>query len=279
MVQWSVASGQWSVATDDGQLTSSHFHLSALWLDGFAEMTPQELDLLAALAPRCDRVRLAFCLEREPMESPNWLSTWSIVARTFRSCHQRLTALPDCDVSVEILERTRDRTRFAGNPVLGHLERHWANPKPRKEHLPSHEHVGPADLKRALRVAVCANPEMEATLAAQEILRHAQAGGRYRDCAVLLRSLDGYHDSLRRVFRRYEIPFFLDRRESVAHHPLAELSRYALRLAGNIGLAKDFGPNVAAYWARLQERDGYKRAVAAERKAGVEQNVVPRIRA
>jgi Glutathione S-transferase len=36
---------------------------------------------------------------------------------------------------------------------------------------------------------------------------------------------------------------------------------YALRLAGNIGLAKDFGPNVAAYWARLQERDGYKRAL------------------
>src|SRR6266702_1680919 len=54
---------------------------------------------------------------------------------------------------------------------------------------------------------------------------------------------------------------------------------YALRLAGTIGLAKDFGPNVAAYWARLQARDGYQRAVAAEQKAGVEQNVAPRIRA
>ncbi len=39
---------------------------------------------------------------------------------------------------------------------------------------------------------------------------------------------------------------------------------YALRLADTIGLAKDFGPNVAAYWARLQQRDGFKRAVAAE---------------
>jgi glutathione S-transferase len=53
---------------------------------------------------------------------------------------------------------------------------------------------------------------------------------------------------------------------------------YALRLAENIGLAKDFGPNVAAYWQRLQARDGFKRAVAAERKAGVEQNVAPRAR-
>ena len=53
---------------------------------------------------------------------------------------------------------------------------------------------------------------------------------------------------------------------------------YALRLADNIGLSKDFGPNVAAYWARLQQRDGFKRAVAAERKAGAEQNVAPRVR-
>ena len=54
---------------------------------------------------------------------------------------------------------------------------------------------------------------------------------------------------------------------------------FALRLAESIGLAKDFGPNVAAYWARLQEREGYRRAVAAERRAGVEQNVAARVRA
>jgi glutathione S-transferase len=51
---------------------------------------------------------------------------------------------------------------------------------------------------------------------------------------------------------------------------------YALRLAENIGLAKDFGPNVAAYWQRLQARDGFQRAVAAENRAGVEQRVPAR---
>src|SRR3954453_2439497 len=54
---------------------------------------------------------------------------------------------------------------------------------------------------------------------------------------------------------------------------------YALRLAENIGLAKDFGPNVAAYWMRLQQREGFKRAVAAEQRAGIEQNIAPRVRA
>ena len=47
---------------------------------------------------------------------------------------------------------------------------------------------------------------------------------------------------------------------------------YALLLADRIGLAKDFGPAVAAYWQRLQQRDGFRRAVSAERVAGEAQN-------
>src|SRR6185295_6635153 len=33
-----------------------------LWLDGFAEMTPQELDFLAQVVPLSERATLAFCL-------------------------------------------------------------------------------------------------------------------------------------------------------------------------------------------------------------------------
>lgn len=222
----SVVSGKWSVAADNGQRTTDKIHL---WLDGFAEMTPQELDLLSALVPRCDTATLSFCLESEPEEDPRWLSMWSIVAQTFRSCHQRLAVLPDCQVSVDVLERNPDRSRFSRSSTLEHLERHWTNPQPWAETASKRECSESAGTGASLRVNTCANPETEATLAAHEILQHVRAGGRYRDCAVLLRSLDGYHDALRRVFHRYEIPYFLDRREPVAHHPLAELTRYALR--------------------------------------------------
>jgi glutathione S-transferase len=43
---------------------------------------------------------------------------------------------------------------------------------------------------------------------------------------------------------------------------------YALLVAERIGLAKDFGPAVAAYWQRLQTRDGFRRAMKAEADAG-----------
>ncbi|MGB7767998.1 MAG: PD-(D/E)XK nuclease family protein [Verrucomicrobiia bacterium] len=200
--------------------------ISGLWLDGFAEMTPQELDLLAALLPHCQRATLAFCLESvpEPDARHSWLSNWFAVAKTYQQCRQRLEHLPDCEPSVELLKRDAKKSRFAGNAALRHLEQDWSQPPGGKSvksaigHPPS-----------AISLAVCANPQAEAALAARAILRFVRAGNRFRDAAVLVRNLDGYHKPLTRVFRRYAIPFFLDRRESVAHHPLAELTRSALR--------------------------------------------------
>lgn len=48
---------------------------------------------------------------------------------------------------------------------------------------------------------------------------------------------------------------------------------YALLLASRIGLAPQFGPNVTAYWQRLQTRDGYRTAVATETRAGDAQGI------
>ena len=191
-----------------------------LWLDGFAELSPQELALLQALSPFCERMTLAFCLEHAPETDPHWLSTWSTVSQVYRKCYQQLAPAATV-VEHEVLARESRTGRFADNPILAHLERHWSAPVAME--LPAGQ--------TSIRLAVCAHPEEEVTLAAREIRSHVRQGGRYRDCAVLARGLDRYHEAVRRVFPRYQIPFFLDRRESVAHHPLAELTRYALRLA------------------------------------------------
>jgi glutathione S-transferase len=51
---------------------------------------------------------------------------------------------------------------------------------------------------------------------------------------------------------------------------------YALLLAQRLGLDAQFGPGVRAYWARLQQRDGYQRAVASENLAGDAQGLARR---
>ena len=210
--------------------------IQSLWLDGFAEMTPQELDLLAAILPHCERATLAFCLENEPGAESSWLSLWSPVGKTFQRCRQRLAALPHCEISVETLERHPQKNRFAENPAMQHLEANWSEPG-RAFGVPPSGGLTPlpagrlkAELQtKRISLVACANPEAEAVFAAREILKFVQAGARFRDCAVLVRDLDSYHKPLARVFRSYGIPFFLDRRESVTHHPLAELTRSAFR--------------------------------------------------
>jgi ATP-dependent helicase/nuclease subunit B len=200
---------------------ANSMRVSALWLDGFAEMTPQELTLLSALAPSCQKMTLAFCLDRKRTEEEtSWLSIWSGIGRTWRQCWARFSVLPKARLSVDVLPRDNPLGRFAASPVLRHLEEYWTGPK---------DFSG--ELGQSLRVVVCDTPAAEAVRAAREILEFVRAGGRFREAAVLLRTMDGYHDDLRRVFARYGIPFFLDRRQPVAHHPLAELTRSTLRAA------------------------------------------------
>ncbi len=193
-----------------------------LFLDGFAEMTPQELDLLAAVLPFCENATLAFCLD-EPVENENsWLSIWNVVGQSFQQCRRRIENLPDAKIEIEILSRDSGKNRFAKNAALQHLEQSWSQPTQNSK----------LKTQNSVHAASCGNAEAESVFAAREILkfvRQKNSQSRFRDCAVLVRNLEGYHKPLAREFRRYGIPFFLDRRESVAHHPLAELTRSALR--------------------------------------------------
>ncbi len=203
--------------TARGNAGTSGFHL---WLDGFAEMTPQELNLLAAILPCCEQATLAFCLEAEPtQQSGSWLSLWTVVAQTYRAVRERVDQMPGVDVQVELLDRTTGSGRFSSAPALSHLEAHWSRSIPFS-----------GDAVNQLALAACASVEAEARFAAREIRRFVRSGGRYRECAVLMRTFEGYHDIVRRVFTRYGIPSFIDRREPVTHHPMAELTRFALRI-------------------------------------------------
>jgi ATP-dependent helicase/nuclease subunit B len=212
------------VATEALRTPHPALRIAGLWLDGFAEMTPQELDLLTALMPFCEQATLAFCLEGEPQANPSWLSPWSVVAQTFQRCHARLANREACAVSIETLSHKADHGRFADSKSLRHLEANWSAPIPTPALA-----LEPPPRTPAIRLAVCTNPENEAVLAAREIWRHVRMGGRFRDCAIIVRRLEPYHATIARVFRRYEIPLFMDRREAVAHHPLTELTRFALR--------------------------------------------------
>jgi ATP-dependent helicase/nuclease subunit B len=197
--------------------------VGGVWVDGFTEISAQELDLLAELLPAAPEAAMTFCLDHAPREKISWLSHWSAPRQMYQRCHDKFARLPGSEIRNEVLARGMAQGRFGSNAVLRHLEEHWSDAK-------AYPVAGDnGELIQTLRVAACANPEEEVTLAAREILRFVRGGGRYREVTVLARKLEDYHAALATIFARYEIPIFLDRRKSVSHHPLAELTRSAVR--------------------------------------------------
>lgn len=190
-----------------------------VWLDGFAVLTPAERSLLVSLLPNCGEATLAFCMEANDREPTDSFSQWSVVQRTYSACRTAIqAAIPTARPSVELLSRSNPRGRFSGNLLLAALEANWSSGTP----------SGPLESDRlgpVVRLLACPTPDAEAEFCAREIVRHVRGGGRYRDVGVVVRSLPEYAVAIRRAFGRYGIPCFLDQRERVSHHPLAELTR------------------------------------------------------
>jgi ATP-dependent helicase/nuclease subunit B len=141
------------------------------------------------------------------------------VQETYLQCRNDFGAF--ADVHIERLSAVEPNGRFGSASLLAHIERNWNTPS----------EYDSEKVTSACQIWRCGNAEQEATLCAREIWRLVRTGTRFRDIAILPRNLETHADVLARVFHRYEIPFFLDRRESVAHHPLAEITRGVLRMA------------------------------------------------
>ena len=199
--------------------------LGWVWLDGFAELTPAELDLLDVAVRASAGASLAFCLPANEVESVSGFDLWSNIRETFRACHARLTVNAGESITLTSLPANNTCTRFAASPILAHTGLQLTRLVPQASPAPD-ELLSPH-----LQLWHCPHPEAEAELAARVVLEHVQNGGRFREVGIVPRTLQGYATSFARVFRRHGIPLFIDQRASIGHHPAIELIRGAFRVA------------------------------------------------
>ena len=205
---------------------SSWIRGARVWVDGFSGFTPQEYAVLASLARTVDTLSIALCLDpgRVPkrMSDLNPLSPFHPSEETYLKLADMPSVTIDDRRTIRLPAVGQKATRFTGRPALGALETALFSRRPRP-------YPG-----RPARIRLLEAPDRRAEVraVARDILRRAREDGtRYREMAVLVRDLEPYADLVRSVFSEYGIPFFLDERRSVAHHPLVELVRSAVRAA------------------------------------------------
>ncbi len=87
------------------------------------------------------------------------------------------------------------------------------------------------DTAAAIELNTSADRHSEVTAAAEAIRCAVRDGMRYRDIAVVVSDPEGYEPLIKRVFKTYDIPFFMDAPRPVIFHPASALVLRALSCA------------------------------------------------
>ena len=187
---------------------------AALYVDGFIDFTREEQKLLAAAAKVCATVEITLLADPHSptIHDPHKLPDESSLFHRTEQAYRRLWfALQEVGVTVAEPVLLEDASS------LSSIFYPLSSPPP----------VCPVPLE--LITATDRRSEVEAV--ARRVRELLREGMRLRDVAVLVRDLDDYHALLDAAFREHDLPYFVDRRRTAAHHPLLQFLRAVLLVA------------------------------------------------
>ncbi len=195
---------------------SAYLQDAEVYIDGFYSLTPQELLVVDALMKTCKKVTVSLTIDQAFRQGPpNEFYLFGMSARLYHAIHQLAM---NAGIKIEEDISLHNQERFAASRSLAHLEQNF-------NIRPAIAYEGETDAT----IMMATNRRAEVEGIAREILRLVRDGGcRWKDIALLLRNGQAYHDLIRTIFHDYEIPIFIDMKDTMLHHPLIELIRSAL---------------------------------------------------
>lgn len=190
---------------------STYLADAEIWVDGFHSFTPNEYLVLEQLMKRARRVTFTSTMENVYDSAPNELDLFHENARNYRVLTQIAS---ENNVPIEDPIVLRTPHRFNSQALLfleNHYDKHSQNT---------------LETTEGIQLAVAANRRAEVDAVAREIISLVRDRKyRYRDISVMMRDISLYKELIETIFSDYNIPFFLDEKRSMLHHPLIELIR------------------------------------------------------
>lgn len=199
---------------------SSYIRGSEIWVDGFHGFTTQEFAVLRELMQYAAKVTISLTLDRiyPPGLQPHELELFHPSAVSYIKLRGMAEEM-GLSVWDELLAPPV-LPRFAGSPVLAHLERGFGR---------RNRWSGTASaVAEAITLTAAASRRAEVEGSLREMLRLAREEGvKYGEMAVFMRNIADYEQLVAPLFQDYGIPFFLDQKMNELHHPLVEFIRSA----------------------------------------------------
>lgn len=191
-----------------------------VWIDGFISFTPQEGEVVKNLISRAGELVITLCLDEKaaaytlPGHHP-FMKPKQTYQRLRRQAREQGAPIQ------ENFLPPSSSLRYAGSPELYHLEQQFFQ-------YPAQPYQEPVSCINVMS-GVNIRAEVEGVVRSMRRLLRDE-GLRLRQVMVLVRDVDVYFPLFRQLLDDYEIPFFIDHRRPVMHHPLVELLRSALEV-------------------------------------------------
>lgn len=192
---------------------SAYIKNAEIYIDGFYSLTPQELLVVQELMKHCKSITVALTLDRsyknyEPSSLELFRQTGTLYYQLYQAA-LRIGMLIEEDIILN------EGKRYVANSGLGHLEKNF-----------SVRPISVFEGEASLILAQATNRRTEVEGVARTIVslvRNKQY--RYQEIAILVRNGIDYQDVIQTVFGDYQIPYYLDDKRAMHHHPLIEFIR------------------------------------------------------
>jgi len=187
-----------------------------LWVDGFAGFTTAEFAILAELLKMVKDAHIAFCLDPSIIDIKNpdaekldEAGLFNPTERVFKKSRLKVA-------EPLVLGRA---IRFSQCRELGHIERNVFKLQAHK--IPASDNI---------RIVSAPNERAEVQFVGRQIIKLVREKDfRYRDIAVIASDIDRYEHYIRAYFDDYGVPYFIDKRRPLNHHPAVQLVSSALQ--------------------------------------------------
>ncbi len=174
----------------------NYFEGRNVYIDNFSDFDPAEYELLRVIMTLSPRVCVSLCFDEEE-QFKSVFRTYSELIRIAKTCGCEMegcVSLPESALNVSPMLRHLEKAYFSGGLMRfsgsdGSLRIHCANDKISEIHT-----------------------------VAGEICKLVKDGVRYRDISVVARDIESYKSLIDRIFKRYNIPVFLDRKILLSGH-------------------------------------------------------------
>lgn len=187
---------------------SRYLSTSRIWVDNFATFSPQSLRILEKLITVCLETTVSITLSTDRGRRDEDIFLLSRKFYRYLSEAAQNNSIPTDLINIDAAAADQFKDK-----ALMYLEAELYAYPTRKYQEPVNR----------MSVYAAANPDSEVEdLTTRLISLVRDEGYRWRDIAVICNDLDSYGGLVKRAFREYDIPFFMDEKKDIMDNPIIE---------------------------------------------------------